>query len=117
MRKKDDKLMQRIVECFDTLYKKEGRNDIHRLLDSKEPNFEEGKNLIIKCAALKFQECTDDPRRVYSSKVLTEIRHFAETQVYEYNLILDSLLSFRDKLIAQGRYTDGVDDTILAVSK
>ena len=36
---------------------------------------------------------------------------------YEYNLILDSLLSFRDKLIAQGRYTDGVDDTILAVSK
>lgn len=36
---------------------------------------------------------------------------------YEYYLILDSLLSFRDKLIAQGRYTDGVDDTILAVSK
>ena len=36
---------------------------------------------------------------------------------YEYYLILDSLLSFRDKLIAQGRYTDGVYDTILAVSK
>ena len=26
MRKKDDKLMQRIVECFDALYKKEGEN-------------------------------------------------------------------------------------------
>lgn len=62
-------------------------NDIHSLLDSKEPNFEEGKNLIIKCAALKFQECTDDPRRVYSSKVLTEIRHFAETQVLDSELI------------------------------
>ena len=62
-------------------------NDIHRLLDSKEPNFEEGKNLIIKCAALKFQECTDDPRRVYSSKVLTEMQHFAETQVLDSDLI------------------------------
>ena len=36
---------------------------------------------------------------------------------YEYYLILDSLLSSRDKLIAQGRYTDGGDDTILASSK
>jgi len=36
---------------------------------------------------------------------------------YEYYLILDALLKFRDKLIAQGRYTDGVDETILAISK
>ncbi len=36
---------------------------------------------------------------------------------YEYYLILDALLKFRDKLIAEGRYTDGVDETILAVSR
>ncbi len=36
---------------------------------------------------------------------------------YEYHIILDSLLKFRDKLIEQGRYTDGVDETILAVSR
>lgn len=36
---------------------------------------------------------------------------------YEYYIIIDSLLKYRDKLIAQGKYTDGVDETILAVSK
>lgn len=36
---------------------------------------------------------------------------------YEYRLMLDALLSFRDKLIAQGRYTDGVDETILAITQ
>lgn len=36
---------------------------------------------------------------------------------YEYYIILDALLKFRDKLIAQGRYTDGVDETILAISQ
>ena len=36
---------------------------------------------------------------------------------YEYYLMLDALLSFRDKLIAQGRYTDGVDESILAISQ
>lgn len=36
---------------------------------------------------------------------------------YEYHIMLDSLLKFRDKLIEQGKYTDGVDETILAISK
>lgn len=36
---------------------------------------------------------------------------------YEYRMILDSLLSLRDKLIEQGRYTDGVDETLIAISK
>ncbi len=36
---------------------------------------------------------------------------------YEYYIILDSLFKYRDKLIEQGKYTDGVDETIIAVSK
>ena len=40
-----------------------------------------------------------------------------EVDDYEYYIILDALLKFRDKLIAQGRYTDGIDETILAVSR
>ena len=35
MRKKDDKLMQRIVECFDALYKKEGRKPSTRKIGEK----------------------------------------------------------------------------------
>lgn len=29
---------------------------------------------------------------------------------YEYRMILDALMSSREKLMAQGRYTDAVDD-------
>ncbi len=36
---------------------------------------------------------------------------------YEYHIMLDALLKLRDKLIAEGRYTDGVDETILAVCR
>ena len=36
---------------------------------------------------------------------------------YEYRLMLEALLRFRDKLIAEGRYTDGVDETILAIGQ
>ena len=35
MRKKDDKLMQRIVECFETLYKKEGRKPSTRKIGER----------------------------------------------------------------------------------
>ncbi len=34
---------------------------------------------------------------------------------YEYLLILESLLAFRDKLIAQGKFTDAVDEVIMKV--
>lgn len=54
-------------------------------------------------------------RKMFGKKKRKKVR--ISVSEYEYYLILDSLLSFRDKLIAQGRYTDGVDDTILAVSK
>ena len=36
---------------------------------------------------------------------------------YEYRMILDSLMSSREKLMAQGRYTDAVDDALLAVCR
>ena len=36
---------------------------------------------------------------------------------YEYRMILDALMSSREKLMAQGRYTDAVDDALLAVCK
>lgn len=60
-------------------------------------------------------EKNTEVRKMFGKKKRKKVR--IPVSVYEYNLILDSLLSFRDKLIAQGRYTDGVDDTILAVSK
>ena len=34
---------------------------------------------------------------------------------YEYYIILDSLFKYRDKLIEQGKYTDGVDDVLVKV--
>ena len=34
---------------------------------------------------------------------------------YEYRMILDALMSSREKLMAQGRYTDAVDDTAYTV--
>lgn len=36
---------------------------------------------------------------------------------YEYRMILDALMSSREKLMAQGRYTDAVDDALLAVCR
>lgn len=36
---------------------------------------------------------------------------------YEYHLILDCLISLRNELIEQGRYTDGVDETLVAIAK
>lgn len=60
-------------------------------------------------------EKNTEVRKMFGKKKRKKVR--IPVSEYEYNLILDSLLSFRDKLIAQGRYTDGVDDTILAVSK
>lgn len=40
-----------------------------------------------------------------------------ELSNYEYHLILDSLIRLRDKLIEQGRYTDGVDETLIAITR
>lgn len=34
---------------------------------------------------------------------------------FEYQFILETLIEFRNKLIAQGRYTDAVDDVILKI--
>ena len=36
---------------------------------------------------------------------------------YEYRMILDALMSSREKLMAQGRYTDAVDDGCLLPCK
>lgn len=33
----------------------------------------------------------------------------------EYSVVLHSLISFKNKLIQQGRYTDCIDDTIIKV--
>lgn len=60
-------------------------------------------------------EKNTEVRKMFGKKKRKKVR--IPVSEYEYYLILDSLLSFRDKLIAQGRYTDGVDDTILAISK
>lgn len=35
----------------------------------------------------------------------------------EYSVVLNSLLRFKNKLIKQGRYTDIVDETIIALMK
>lgn len=35
----------------------------------------------------------------------------------EHHLILQSLLEYRNKLISQGRYTDGVDEVIIKYTK
>ena len=47
----------------------------------------------------------------------TEKKRVIPVNDYEYRLILDALLSLREKLAAAGKYTDGVDETILAVSE
>ena len=35
----------------------------------------------------------------------------------EYRLIIQCLLNFRNKLLSQGKYTDGVDEVIIKFSK
>ena len=35
----------------------------------------------------------------------------------EHRLIIQCLLDFRNKLLSQGRYTDGVDEVIIKFSK
>lgn len=35
----------------------------------------------------------------------------------EYRLIIQCLLNFRNKLLSQGKYTDGVDEVIMKFSK
>ena len=35
---------------------------------------------------------------------------------YEYNVIIDSLNNLRNKLIADGRYTDAVDELIIKIA-
>ena len=35
----------------------------------------------------------------------------------EYSVVLNSLIQFKNKLIQQGRYTDIVDETIIALMK
>ena len=34
---------------------------------------------------------------------------------YEYMLILESLFAFRNKLLEQGKFTDGIDEVIIKV--
>lgn len=34
---------------------------------------------------------------------------------WEYRIILETLIDFRNKLIVQGKYTDAVDDVILKI--
>ena len=36
---------------------------------------------------------------------------------YEYRMILDALMSLRERLQTEGRYTDAVDDALIAVCR
>lgn len=35
--------------------------------------------------------------------------------MHEYRIIVETLVEFRNKLIAQGKYTDAVDDVLLKI--
>ena len=56
--------------------------------------------------------------RMEVSKMFKRKKKFQiPVSAYEYRMILDALMSSREKLMAQGRYTDAVDDALLAVCK
>ena len=43
-------------------------------------------------------------------------KYYLAIDDYEYSIIIDSLNTLRNKLIANGRYTDAVDELIIKVA-
>ena len=43
-------------------------------------------------------------------------KYYLAIDDYEYRVIIDSLNSLRNKLIADGRYTDAVDELIIKIA-
>lgn len=44
-------------------------------------------------------------------------KYYLRLTNFEYRLIIQCLLNFRNKLLFQGKYTDGVDEVIIQFSK
>ena len=54
-----------------------------------------------------------DTIKVQRRRTYAKAKYYLAIDNYEYSVIIDSLNNLRNKLIADGRYTDAVDELII----